>query len=47
MISNWWQLIVAQRNLTLLTAGIGQANGIVPLLVAAPAFFAGRMTLGR
>ena len=46
VISNWWQLIVAQRNLTLLTSGIGQANGIVPLLVAAPAFFAGRMTLG-
>lgn len=46
VISNWWQLITAQRNLTLLTSGIGQANGIVPLLVAAPAFFAGRMTLG-
>jgi putative ATP-binding cassette transporter len=30
----------------LLTGGIGQANGIVPLLVAAPAFFAGRMSLG-
>jgi putative ATP-binding cassette transporter len=46
VIHNWWQLIVAQRNLTLLTSGIGQANGIVPLLVAAPAYFAGRMTLG-
>jgi putative ATP-binding cassette transporter len=46
VINNWWQLITAQRNLTLLTGGIGQANGIVPLLVAAPAFFAGRMTLG-
>jgi putative ATP-binding cassette transporter len=46
VISNWWQLITAQRNLTLLTSGVGQANGIVPLLVAAPAFFAGRMTLG-
>ena len=46
VISNWWELIIKQRNLTLLTSGIGQANGIVPLLVAAPAFFAGRMTLG-
>jgi len=46
VIGNWWRLITAQRNLTLLTSGIGQANGIVPLLVAAPAFFAGRMTLG-
>jgi putative ATP-binding cassette transporter len=46
VVHNWWQLITAQRNLTLFTSGIGQANGIVPLLVAAPAFFAGRMTLG-
>jgi len=47
IVGNWWALITAQRNLTLLTSGIGQANGIVPLLVAAPAFFAGRMTLGQ
>ncbi|MEO8602876.1 MAG: ABC transporter ATP-binding protein/permease [bacterium] len=46
VVQNWWDLIIKQRNLTLLTSGIGQANGIVPLLVAAPAFFAGRMTLG-
>ena len=46
VITNWWDLITKQRNLTMLTGGIGQANGIVPLLVAAPAFFAGRMTLG-
>jgi putative ATP-binding cassette transporter len=46
VIHNWWRLIVAQRNLTLLTSGIGQANSVVPLLVAAPAYFAGRMTLG-
>ena len=47
IVGNWWALITAQRNLTLLTSGIGQANGIVPQLVAAPAFFAGRMTLGQ
>jgi putative ATP-binding cassette transporter len=46
VVHNWWQLITTQRNVTLLTSGIGQANGIVPLLVAAPAYFAGRMTLG-
>jgi len=46
VITNWWELITKQRNLSLLTGGIGQASGIVPLLVAAPAFFAGRMTLG-
>jgi putative ATP-binding cassette transporter len=46
VIENWWQLIRAQRNLTLLTTGIGQANGLVPLLVAAPAYIAGHLTLG-
>ncbi len=44
---NWWQLIRAQRNLTLLTTGIGQLNGAVPLLVAAPGYFLGHLTLGR
>ncbi|MCK6556656.1 ABC transporter ATP-binding protein/permease [Candidatus Binatia bacterium] len=46
VVGNWWGLITKQRNLALLTSGIGQANGLVPLLVAAPAFFAGRMSLG-
>jgi len=46
VIANWWQLIRAQRNLTLLTGGIGQANGLLPLLVAAPAYIAGHLTLG-
>ncbi len=46
IIGNWWELIRAQRNLNLFTTGIGQANSLVPLLVAAPAFFAGHLTLG-
>jgi len=46
IIENWWQLIGAQRNLTLLTTGIGQTNSLVPLLVAAPAYIAGHLTLG-
>jgi putative ATP-binding cassette transporter len=46
VIANWWQLIAAQRDLSLLTQGIGQINTILPLLVAAPAFFAGHLTLG-
>jgi putative ATP-binding cassette transporter len=43
---NWWRLIGAQRNLTLLTTGTGEVNGVIPLLVAAPAYFAGELTLG-
>lgn len=46
VIRNWWELIRAQRNLTLVTGAIGQANNVVPVLVAAPAYFAGAITLG-
>lgn len=46
VLHNWWQLIAAQRRLTVFTGVIGQANGVVPLLVAAPGFFAGLITLG-
>jgi putative ATP-binding cassette transporter len=47
VVANWWQLIRAQRNLALFTTGIGQLNGAVPLLVAAPGYFLGQLTLGR
>lgn len=46
VVANYWQLIKAQRNLSLLTNGIGHANSIIPLLIAAPSFFAGHLTLG-
>jgi putative ATP-binding cassette transporter len=46
VVLNWMQLIRAQRNLTFFTAGIGQVNSLVPLLIAAPAFFAGHIKLG-
>jgi putative ATP-binding cassette transporter len=46
VIENWWQLIRAQRSLNIVTTSIGQANGLVPLLVAAPAYIAGHLTLG-
>jgi putative ATP-binding cassette transporter len=47
VVGNFWELIRAQRNLTLWTTGIGQLNGAVPLLVAAPGYFLGQLTLGR
>ena len=46
VMRNWWQLVAAQRRLTVFTGLVGQANGVVPLLVAAPGFFAGLITLG-
>ena len=47
VVGNFWELIRAQRNLTLWTTGIGQLNSVVPLLVAAPGYFLGNLTLGR
>jgi vitamin B12/bleomycin/antimicrobial peptide transport system ATP-binding/permease protein len=46
VIENWLQLIGAQRRLTVFTGVVGQANNLMPLLVAAPGFFAGLITLG-
>jgi putative ATP-binding cassette transporter len=46
VMQNWWELVGAQRNLSLLTIGIGQASSLVPLFVAAPAYFGGHLTLG-
>jgi vitamin B12/bleomycin/antimicrobial peptide transport system ATP-binding/permease protein len=46
VIANWWQLVRAQLHLGLLTGGIGQANALVPILIAAPAYFAHLLTLG-
>jgi len=46
VVGNFWRLIRAQRNLGLLTTGIGQLNEIVPLLLAVPFYFARLITLG-
>src|SRR4030095_12264489 len=47
IVDNWFQLIRAQWNLNVLTTGIGQANQVVPILVAAPGYFDGFVTLGN
>ena len=47
VVDNFWQLIRAQRNLNLLTTGIGQLNEIVPLLLAVPFYFARLISLGK
>jgi putative ATP-binding cassette transporter len=46
IVRNWWALIRAQRNLTLLTGGIASANSVVPVLVAVPGYLTGAITLG-
>jgi putative ATP-binding cassette transporter len=40
------QLVRAELELGILTGGLGRINSLVPLLVAAPSYFAGLVTLG-
>jgi putative ATP-binding cassette transporter len=47
IVGNWWELIRAQRNLTLLHDRDRSAQRACPLLVAAPGYFLGNLTLGR
>jgi putative ATP-binding cassette transporter len=42
----WWRLMKAQRRLTFFSAGYGQVATIFPIIVAAPRYFAGVLTLG-
>ena len=47
VIDNWWGIMRATKQLTFFTAGFGQVAIIFPIVVAAPAFFAGRIQLGE
>ena len=46
IIGNWWAIMRRQKRLTSFTAGSPQAAVIFPVLVAAPHYFQGHMTLG-
>ncbi|UPY38813.1 ABC transporter ATP-binding protein/permease [Sediminicoccus sp. KRV36] len=46
LMENWWALMVATKRLTFFTAGYSQVASVFPFVVAAPAFFAGRIPLG-
>jgi putative ATP-binding cassette transporter len=47
VIENWWGIMRATKQLTFFTAGFDQVAVIFPIIVAAPAFFAGRIQLGE
>jgi vitamin B12/bleomycin/antimicrobial peptide transport system ATP-binding/permease protein len=47
VISNYWRLIKAQKNLIWFTSFFGQAAIIFPFLVASPRFFSGAIQLGQ
>lgn len=46
LVENWWKLMTATKRLTFYTAGYTQVAVVFPYVVAAPAFFAGRIPLG-
>jgi putative ATP-binding cassette transporter len=46
LVENWWSIMTATKRLTFFTAGYNQVAIIFPLVVAAPAYFAGRIPLG-
>jgi putative ATP-binding cassette transporter len=46
LMVNWWEIMRATKRLTFFTAGYGQVASIFPIVVAAPAYFAGRLPLG-
>ncbi len=46
VMGNWWAIMVATKRLTFFTSGYGQVAVVFPFVVAAPAYFAGRIPLG-
>jgi putative ATP-binding cassette transporter len=46
LMENWWAIMLATKRLTFFTAGFTQVASIFPIVVAAPAYFAGRIPLG-
>jgi putative ATP-binding cassette transporter len=46
LMTNWWGIMTATKRLTFFTAGFTQVASIFPIVVAAPAYFAGRIPLG-
>ncbi|MBL6455102.1 ABC transporter ATP-binding protein/permease [Belnapia sp. T6] len=46
LIRNWWAIMVATKRLTFFTSAYSQVAVVFPFVVAAPAYFAGRIPLG-
>jgi putative ATP-binding cassette transporter len=46
IVKNYFGIIACRKNLTAFTASYGQLSPIIPFVVAAPFYFAGKITLG-
>ncbi|WP_018389809.1 ABC transporter ATP-binding protein/permease [Ancylobacter sp. FA202] len=47
VVHNYWGIMIAQKRLTWFTSGYGQLSMIFPLVVVAPAYFAGAIPFGQ
>jgi putative ATP-binding cassette transporter len=46
LMENWWRIMVTTKRLTFFTASYSQVAIVFPFVVAAPAYFTGRIPLG-
>jgi vitamin B12/bleomycin/antimicrobial peptide transport system ATP-binding/permease protein len=46
IVKNYFEIIFCRKNLTAFTASYGQLSPIIPFVIAAPFYFAGKITLG-
>jgi putative ATP-binding cassette transporter len=46
IVSNYFEIVACRKNLTAFTASYGQLSPIIPYIVAAPFYFAGKIQLG-
>jgi putative ATP-binding cassette transporter len=46
LIDNWWLIMIRTKFLNAIVAGYGQIASVFPIIVAAPRYFSGAMTLG-
>jgi len=47
LAANWWAIMIRTKKVIALTAGYNQVAGVFPIVVVAPRFFSGEITLGQ
>ncbi|MGE0419386.1 MAG: ABC transporter ATP-binding protein/permease [Acetobacteraceae bacterium] len=47
LIGNWWAIMTRTKLLNMVTVGYDQAGAIFPIIIIAPRYFAGQVTMGQ
>ena len=47
LVGNWWAIMQRTKLLNMVTVGYGQAAAIIPIIIIAPTYFAGKVQLGQ